>query len=181
MEIHIAGETNCCIKYAYGSRLTFCSTGATAAQAVTNNAGNDGVIQPQYVFAHSASIVFCPVFFDDTKFPNLEDIANDFENHKTLDRIDCRERIFLHELFHLKWTKNIYQPDDIGFLKAATVAGTGSGSGRRPDWRSASNNADSYAQYALYSYWNKLPNWGSDTCKNDAWPADPKKPNPTSF
>jgi hypothetical protein len=95
----------------------------------------------------------CPSFFDNTKFPNLPNILSDFDHHKTLDLMDCREEIMLHELCHLEWTLNIYKPDNIGFLQTA-------GKGRSPDWANAKGNANSYAWYALYSYWNRLPNGG---------------------
>ncbi|KAH8590600.1 hypothetical protein B0O99DRAFT_691387 [Bisporella sp. PMI_857] len=154
----------------------YCDGGS---QAITNNAGNEQPIEQKYVFAHSASIVFCPPFFDDTKYPNMEQNYNDFDHHKTLDLIDCRERIVLHELTHLAWTINIWRVENRGFLNSAKTAGRNGG--KDPDWSSASNNADNFAWYALYSYWNRLDKWGSDTCNNDAWPEGVKKPNKVDY
>jgi hypothetical protein len=96
----------------------------------------------------------------------------------------------LHELTHLKWTINRSgggpkgTNDFIGFFNSADQAGNPPGAPpekRKADWRNGSRNADNYAWYALYSYWNHLPGGDSDTCKNDAWPAEPKKPNPVAF
>ena len=90
----------------------------------------------------------------------------------------------LHELTHLKWTLNLpsgANVDFIGFDKAADYAGQLKNGKRVHDWGNAKKNADNYAWYALYSYWNKFPGGNSDTCKNDAWPASPAKPNPTAF
>lgn len=154
-------------------QLTFTRTGETAAQAVTNNAGNHGIIENKYSFEHSASIVFCPPFFDDEKFPNIFAVAG-ADLPKTLDHVDCRERIMLHEWLHLKFTRDISaQIDEIGFEKAAKVAGKGSGSKRSADWASAKVNCDNYAWYAVYAFWNN--NGGQ--CKQDAWPGGVTKPN----
>jgi hypothetical protein len=145
-----------------------------AAQAVTYNAVDHDYIEPQYDFDHSASMVFCPVFFDDEKFPNVDVIVGDADNSKKLDQVDSRERIMIHEWLHLEFTSNFgINPDEIGFEKAAKVAGKGSGSSRKADWSNASKNCDTYAWYALYSYWN---NNGGE-CKQDAWPTSVKKPN----
>jgi hypothetical protein len=88
----------------------------------------------------------------------------------------------LHELLHLKWTKNLPSlPDEIGFERSAEVSGKVVKGKRVHDWANGSKNCDNYAWYSLYSYWNKLPGGNSDTCRNDAWPANVVKPNPTAF
>ncbi|KAK2767033.1 hypothetical protein FQN54_006351 [Arachnomyces sp. PD_36] len=153
---------------------SWCGTGDGAAQAVTYNAVDHGYIEPKYDFDHSASIVFCPAFFDEEKFPNADVIAGDNDNPKTLDRVDSRERIMIHEWLHLEFTSNLpSNPDEIGFEKSAKVAGKGSGKSRKADWANGSKNCDSYAWYALYAFWN---NEGSE-CGRDAWPSGVKKPN----
>ncbi|KAL9621478.1 MAG: hypothetical protein Q9160_004121 [Pyrenula sp. 1 TL-2023] len=94
---------------------SYCGTGDTAAQAITNNAANHDVIENKYSFEKSASIVFCPPFFDDRRFPNIWAVASS-NDAKTLDKVDCRERIMLHEWLHLKFTRNIdTRIDEIGF------------------------------------------------------------------
>ncbi|WEW59872.1 hypothetical protein PRK78_005353 [Emydomyces testavorans] len=150
---------------------SFCGTGDTAAQAITTNAGDHGIIESKYSFDHSASIVFCPAFFDRTRFPNMFMIAG-VDIPKTLDHVDCKERIMLHEWLHLKFTRDIGpSPDEIGFEKAAKVAGKSSP--RKADWANAKKNCDNYAWYALYAYWNN----NGDACGQDAWPAGVRKPN----
>lgn len=144
------------------------------------NAPGYAAIEQKYLFAKSSSITLCPPFFDDTKFPNVIDLAKDYKTHNTLDKIDCAERIILHEMSHLRWTLNTPGGgfDYTGWLKAAQVAG--GGNGKKADWRSAGQLADGYAWYALYSYWNKFAG-GGPACAYDAWPEDTPKPNPTAF
>lgn len=150
----------------------FNRTGETAAQARTYNAVAKDFIEPQYDFDHSASIVFCPLFFDDEKFPNSFAIAGDAGNSKQLDEVDSRERIMVHEWLHLEFTSDIgSEPDEIGFERAAKIAGKGSP--RKADWANASKNCDNYAWYAIYAYWNN--NGGA--CKQDVWPEGVTKPN----
>lgn len=133
--------------------------------ARTNNANVHDQVEKKYSFEKSASIVFCPPFFNDKEFPNIWDIASK-DGPKTLDHVDCRERIMIHEWLHLKFTKDIgSQCEEIGFERAASVAGKKpSGKPRQADWATAKVNCDNYAWYTIYAYWNN--NGGS--CKQDA-------------
>ncbi|EEP80522.1 predicted protein [Uncinocarpus reesii 1704] len=151
---------------------SYCGTGKDAAQAIANNPNNDQPIEAKYVYKHSSSIVFCPSFFDDMRFPNAFAIAGDSGLEKTLDNVDCRERIMIHEWLHLKFTRDIGpKPDITGFEKAAKIAGKQSP--RKADWAAAKVNCDNYAWYALYAYWNNA----NTACGGDAWPKGVKKPN----
>ena len=81
-------------------------------------------IEPRYSFETSSSITFCPKFFEDSEFPNVDVHAG--SNEQTLDRIDCAERILLHEYMHLPWIRNMPgnpdKPDVIGYFESAEYA-----------------------------------------------------------
>ncbi|PGH10716.1 hypothetical protein AJ79_05307 [Helicocarpus griseus UAMH5409] len=157
----------------HGLRFICDRKGQSRIWTADPTAGNHGPIEAKYSFDYSASIVFCPVFFDDEKFPNAYTLVNRKSDEATLKDLDCRESIMLHELLHLKFTRNISADmDDIGFEKAAKVAGKGTGARRKADWSSAKRNCDNYAWYAIYSFWNN-PVAGC----GDVWPSDVKKPN----
>ncbi|KAK3700116.1 hypothetical protein LTR37_016119 [Vermiconidia calcicola] len=92
---------------------------------------NSPTIEPKYSFQTSSSITFCPVFFDDTKFPNLAAVEDDAAR-PYLDKMDCRERILLHEYMHLPWTRSMRgktrtAPDEIGWDRVAKLASYGWG------------------------------------------------------
>ncbi|KAM5451740.1 hypothetical protein MaudCBS49596_003567 [Microsporum audouinii] len=174
--------THTLLLYGISQKLTrtgLSRTGASAAQAIVNLPGDRGLggIEEKYVFSHSHSMVFCPVFFNDDMFPNIDALAGTTEEMvpRTLDHLDCRERIMIHEWLHLKFTRNIPSiPDEIGFERAAKVAGKKPpGRPRKADWANAKINCDNYAWYAIYAYWNNE----AKGCGKDVWPAHIKKPN----
>lgn len=124
-------------------------------------------IEPKYSFTRSSSITFCPAFFDDNQFPNLENIIGQHGTQVlTLDKVDCAERVLLHEYMHLESVKNLDPEDDyIGYVKAAENAKIA------PSWKAVAGLPDAYAWYSLYSYFNNV-----DGGCGDAWPSGEKKP-----
>ncbi|XXH01315.1 hypothetical protein Hte_007672 [Hypoxylon texense] len=115
----------------------YCGTGENAAQAIATipyNPAYKPTIEPKYSFEKSSSITFCPVFFNNDAFPNIDVVAG-FGEH-TLDKIDCAERVLLHEYMHLAWIRNMPgAPDYIGYFKAADFARVGK-------WGSIKGNPD---------------------------------------
>ncbi|KAF3020993.1 hypothetical protein E8E14_010142 [Neopestalotiopsis sp. 37M] len=99
-----------------------CGTGegATQAQALIPYKPADGLlVEPKYAFEQSSSITFCPKFFTD--FPNIDGVVGSGEY--TLDKVDCLERILLHEYMHLPWVGDMPgDPDKIGYYNAADFA-----------------------------------------------------------
>lgn len=83
----------------------------------------DGEIEPRYRFQNTASIVFCPLFFDDEKFPNIQ-VVKDNVDEPYLSNVECSERIMLHEYMHLPWIRDMPggKNDKIGFFDAADLA-----------------------------------------------------------
>ncbi|KAK8076729.1 hypothetical protein PG994_004001 [Apiospora phragmitis] len=73
-------------------------------------------------FEKSSSITFCPKFFDNHEFPNIDALAG--LNEPTLDKVDCAERILLHEFMHLYWIRNMPggERDYTGYQDAAENA-----------------------------------------------------------
>lgn len=90
-------------------------------------------IEGQYSFETSSSITFCPAFFDDDAFPNIQTVIESGEH--TLDKVECAERVLLHEYMHLPWIRNMPgSPDYIGYKKAAEYAKKGWGGSKvNPD------------------------------------------------
>lgn len=93
-----------------------------------------------------------------------------------------------HELTHVPWTLSLpgafdkkATVDFIGYYDSAVYADSKSGKNRKADWRNMQRNADNYAWYMLYRYWNGKD--GTNGCQNDVWPPPPakKKPNPVAF
>ncbi|KAM0713456.1 hypothetical protein Q7P37_010418 [Cladosporium fusiforme] len=85
----------------------------------------DTEIEPKYSFTKSSSITFCPKFFDDTQFPNIKDIGSHRKQDLTLDKVDCAERVLLHEYMHVAWVMDLDPPsgkDYTGYLLAAEHA-----------------------------------------------------------
>jgi hypothetical protein len=143
---------------------------STRAQAITHvpQDADGGNIEQKYSFTKSSSITFCPAFFDDFEFPNLEDVIAIHETNAllTLDQVDCAERILLHEYMHLPWVDNLVPDVDyIGYAKVAQHSSTGS-------WQQVASLPDAFAWYALYSYFNN----NAGGCARDAWPSGEKKP-----
>lgn len=123
-------------------------------------------IEQRYSFTKSSSITFCPAFFDDTEFPNLEDIIGFHGTEAlTLDQVNCAERILLHEYMHLPWVDDLQpKPDYIGYARVAEHARSA------PSWKRVASMPDAFAWYALYSYFNNV----KGGC-GDAWPSDGEK------
>jgi hypothetical protein len=72
------------------------------------------------------------VFFKD--FPNIDAVVGSGEH--TLDKVDCAERILLHEYMHLPWIRDMPgSPDYIGYKDAAEYA-------KKWNWKGASTNPD---------------------------------------
>lgn len=142
---------------------------STRAQAITHvpQDVDGGNIEQKYSFTKSSSITFCPAFFDDIEFPNLEDvIAIHQTDVLTLDQVDCAERILLHEYMHLPWVDNLVpNVDYIGYAKVAQHSSTAG------SWQQVASLPDAFAWYALYSYFNNV----AGGC-GDAWPPGEKKP-----
>ncbi|KAM0690648.1 hypothetical protein Q7P36_009416 [Cladosporium allicinum] len=142
---------------------------STRAQAITHvpQDADGGNIEQKYSFTKSSSITFCPAFFDDTDFLNLEDIIGFYNTQiLPLDKVNCRERILLHEYMHLPWVDDLKPPNDkIGYLKVAVNAK------ENREWAQIANQPDAFAWYALYSYFNNV----EGGCR-DAWPPRQKKP-----
>lgn len=116
------------------------SEGGNAAQAIAVNHWKRAkkelrTVEPRYSFETSAAIIFCPVFFDDNKFPNLATVERDVAT-PTLDKVDCRERILLHEYMHLDWIRDMNgKPDEIGYDRAAKFA-------KQSGWGATKRNPD---------------------------------------
>lgn len=112
-------------------------TGSGAAQAIATipyDPKYAPTIEPKYSFEKSSSITFCPVFFNNDDFPNI-DVVVGFSDH-TLDKVDCAERVLLHEYLHLGWIRNMPgKPDYIGYYDAADYA-------KKAGWGSIKVNPD---------------------------------------
>ncbi|KAI1373270.1 hypothetical protein F4677DRAFT_448600 [Hypoxylon crocopeplum] len=137
------------------------ATGNGAAQAIATlpyDTKFKSTIEPRYSFEKSSSITFCPAFFNNDTFPNIDVVAG-FGGH-TLDKVDCAERVLLHEYMHLQWIRNMPgSPDYIGYFKAADYARVGG-------WGFIKVNPDNYAWLALYAYFNN----NNQGCGSDVWP-----------
>jgi hypothetical protein len=139
------------------------------AHAITHvpQTAESDFIEPKYRFTKSSSITFCPAFFDDNQFPNLETIIGQHGTQGlTLDKVECAERVLLHEYMHLGWIDNLNpDKDDIGYQKVA----------QRTQWARSFKEIvslpDVFAWYALYSYFNNV-----DGGCGDAWPLGEAKP-----
>jgi hypothetical protein len=142
---------------------------ATQAQAVTHTPqhGDTTNIEHKYSFSKSSSITFCPVFFDDNQFPNLEDIIGHQNTEDlTLDKVNCRERILLHEYMHLPWVDNLHPDlDHIGYANVARHTSF------ETKWETIASLPDAFAWYAVYSYFNNV----GGGCR-DAWPPGETRP-----
>lgn len=122
-----------------------------------------------YHFETATSITFCPPFFDK---PRIGDIVKagsgtDDANWK-LDKIDCRERIIMHEYFHVPWVRDMAPGDgfdQIGYLAAAQAA-------QKYSWLISKQVPDCYAWYTLYGHFNNI----AKGCGDDVWPKGVKKP-----
>lgn len=88
------------------------------------------------------------------------------ENEPSLDKVDCRERVMLHEYLHLPWTKNMNPVVDyVGYANAVGAAAI-------VPWGSVRALPDCYAWYALYSAYNN----DHQGCGRDIWPLNVEKP-----
>jgi hypothetical protein len=125
-------------------------------------------IEQRYSFTKSTIITFCPAFFDDNQFPNLEDVIGQHGTDLTLNEVDCAERIMLHEYMHIKWVDNL-DPRPFDYIGYAKVA---EHTKNAPSWKQIASMPDAFAWYALYSYFNNV-NGGC----GDAWPLGEKKPS----
>ena len=84
----------------------------------------------------------------------------------TLDKVDCRERVMLHEYMHLPWVRNMNPSrDTVGWLAVAQRVSVNA-------WNVFSALPDCYAMYALYSYFNN----DFQGCGTDIWPPNVEKP-----
>jgi hypothetical protein len=138
-------------------------------QALTHipQGADDREIEQKYSFSKSSSITFCPAFFDDDQFPNLEDIiGHQGTDVHTLDKVNCRERILLQEYMHLPWVGDLTpKPDEIGYARIAQ------NTNNQRTWGAIASQPDAFAWYALYSYFNNV-----DGGCGDAWPSGETKP-----
>ncbi|KAF2759135.1 hypothetical protein EJ05DRAFT_509995 [Pseudovirgaria hyperparasitica] len=125
-------------------------------------------IDIKWSFETSSSITFCPPFFDDSKFPNIADRVGLPQDQQTLDKVDNRERILLHEYTHLPWVRNLNPGanlDFIGYQNAAQVMA-------KSGWGQAKKTPDNYAWLTVYAYFNN----DAGGCLDDAWPKGEDKP-----
>ncbi|KPM36219.1 hypothetical protein AK830_g10358 [Neonectria ditissima] len=126
-------------------------------------------IEPKYSFEQSSSITFCPAFFNNLEFPTIDAVVGSGQH--TLDKVDCAERILMHEYMHLPWIRNMpghsaRSPDHIGYFKVADYA-------RAAGWGPIKVNPDNYTWLALYAYFNN----NNEGCGTDVWPSGEAKPN----
>lgn len=78
-------------------------------------------IEGRYSFEKSSSITFCPRFFDALAFPTLDAVVG--SDQHTLDKVECAERVLMHEYLHLSWVRNMPgTPDIIGYARSAQYA-----------------------------------------------------------
>ncbi|KAK6431290.1 hypothetical protein LTR95_012552 [Oleoguttula sp. CCFEE 5521] len=154
-----------------GSGNAICA-GGDQSQAQTFIAQGDErrFLEGKFRLTTSDMIVFCPPFFDDEKFPLLPDLPG-YKTQPptfTLDQVDCKERIMLHEYLHLDWSGKMHPDedmDDTGWLKISKEAAS---SLQWPEFR---KKPDAWAWYALYSFFNNL----DGDCK-DIWPKCTPRP-----
>lgn len=142
--------------------------GGGAAQAIATGPYEyrfKPTIEPKYSFELSSSVTFCPKFFDNNAFPNIDVLVGSDE--QTLDKLDCAERVLLHEFMHLPWIRNMPgEPDYTGYWEVADFA-------RRSGWAPIKGNPDNYAWLAIYAYFNN----NNKGCGADVWPSGEDKPN----
>lgn len=89
--------------------------------------------EKKYNLEHATTIIFCPPFFDDNKFPSI-DVRIASGDGVTLDKGDCFERILMHEMLHVKWVLDLpSSPDYIGYKDCADLAAKNGGIFKNPD------------------------------------------------
>lgn len=59
-------------------------------EAMTTNIQQNKIIEENYAFDDAASIVFCPPFFDDAKYPSTTDLEKNRPQTCNLDKVQSR-------------------------------------------------------------------------------------------
>ncbi|KAI1127399.1 hypothetical protein F5Y10DRAFT_242969 [Nemania abortiva] len=143
----------------------YCGTTVHALTAPPHSVGDPGHIEPKYRFETATSITFCPAFFADDQFPNIDAVVGSGKH--TLDQVECAERVLIHEYMHVPWIRDMPGiPDYTGYYNAANYA-------KRYPWNAFSANPDNYAWLVLYAYFNN----NNVGCGADVWPQGQDKPN----
>lgn len=57
---------------------------------MTTNIQQNTIIEKNYAFDDAASIVFCPPFFDDAKYPSTTDLEKNRPQNCNLDKVQSR-------------------------------------------------------------------------------------------
>jgi hypothetical protein len=84
----------------------------------------------------------------------------------TLDKVDCAERILLHEYMHLQWVDDLTpKTEEVGYARIAQ------NTRNQRTWAAIASQPDAFAWCALYSYFNNV-NRGC----GDARPSEETKP-----
>lgn len=170
------------------------------AQALTFNPdggrqGERNDIEARYRITDSTLIVFCPAWYSGTSVPGSQALTmqrvlegklrGGDQSVCDLGQVDSQARVLVHEWTHINWIKPPSGTGDeggYGWEESANTANAG--------YNAAAANADNYAWFAVYHYWNNM-NQGGHTCPvpqgatcQDVWPTGanaPGKPCPTTY